>query len=920
MDFYEQEIIKMANSLEPYEFIGWVENRAKPNKKGISFLAIGETLLKSYHYFLALTFLKHSLEYFIKEVNRKGELACYGDIGVAYYKLGDFSDSIVYSKKGIEIALELNDKSAESACYLNLSIAFHFMDNFDESKKYVEKALKIKEAIHDKAGIMGCYISFNSILSKKGDLRRAIEYSEKALKIALDLKDQIAESICYVNLSYDYRNLGELNESLEYVERALRIKEAIHDKAGIMHCYVNKGLVYRGLSDYRKAMECQTKGLEIALELNDKYAESACCLNISATLHFMGDFDESKKYVEKALKIKEAIHDKAGIVHCYTALSAIHNDLGDHKEAIEYAQKALKLAQNIKLIESIPYCYGALGSAYLSSGNFGETEKFAKLAVQKALEIGNKELEARCYGLMGSIQENKGNFTNTIECAKKMLDIAKEIGDLTQEQQANLLLGFYFCEIDSKMAYEYLKRSIALSEIIIGKLIEEPHKLKFYEKASTSYQIMVPLCLKEDRLKEAFEYVEGSKSRVILELIATNKTKPVARLTKESKALLEKESICLTRLREIQTRHLRPNNTPIEFGETDKILDQLRLIYDEMDKFDPEYVSVRRAKPLSLDTITDLLSSLKSNTLLVEYFLTAKEMFIFTISSKNKQLNVENFEKEVVNYPEYGEMGASWLDLSDLLIGKISELLKGHDLICFVPYGQLHCLPLHALKLDGEPLIKKYPVVYYPSASLIKFSGSKGSGKLNSCVSFGVVQNGEPFLKAVVEETSSDTARLFDGRSFNGSAATKEVVFKESPNKDIVHFSCHGFFDAKNPVNSGMELYDDKVLTASEVFDMTLDAELVTLAACETAISQRSLGDELIGLTRSFLYAGASSVVASLWPVDSLSTQELMKEFYKNLKDGVDKAKALQKAQKEIMQKYSHPNYWAPFILVGKPN
>ena len=100
---------------------------------------------------------------------------------------------------------------------------------------------------------------------------------------------------------------------------------------------------------------------------------------------------------------------------------------------------------------------------------------------------------------------------------------------------------------------------------------------------------------------------------------------------------------------------------------------------------------------------------------------------------------------------------------------------------------------------------------------------------------------------------------------------------------------------------------------------MKLDAELVTIAACETAISQRSLGDELIGLTRSFLYAGASSVVASLWPVDSLSTQELMKEFYKNLKDGVGKAKALQKAQKEIIQKYPHPNYWAPFILVGKP-
>ena len=89
--------------------------------------------------------------------------------------------------------------------------------------------------------------------------------------------------------------------------------------------------------------------------------------------------------------------------------------------------------------------------------------------------------------------------------------------------------------------------------------------------------------------------------------------------------------------------------------------------------------------------------------------------------------------------------------------------------------------------------------------------------------------------------------------------------------------------------------------------------------ACETGLNKRRPGDELIGLTRSLIYAGAPSVVVSLWSVNALSTKELMFEFYRLLKSGIDKATALQEAQKKIMEReeWSHPYYWAPFILVG---
>ena len=253
--------------------------------------------------------------------------------------------------------------------------------------------------------------------------------------------------------------------------------------------------------------------------------------------------------------------------------------------------------------------------------------------------------------------------------------------------------------------------------------------------------------------------------------------------------------------------------------------------------------------------------------------------------------------------------------MSKYLIDPVSEYLTEDALIYFVPYNIIHYLPLHALEFEGRPLIKKHPVVYLPNASLLTFCQNKGSGNLESCASLGVV----------FEKEAEDAAKLFNSKAYSRSSISRDMVVQACTNKDIIHFSCHGFFNDVDPLSSGIVL-DDKaissppdrreILTAREIFDMRLNTELVTLSACQTGLNERSPGDELIGLTRAFLYAGAPSVVVSLWSVDAYSTHDLMLEFCKQLKNGADKATALQKAQIKIMEKeeYSHPYYWAPFF------
>ena len=344
--------------------------------------------------------------------------------------------------------------------------------------------------------------------------------------------------------------------------------------------------------------------------------------------------------------------------------------------------------------------------------------------------------------------------------------------------------------------------------------------------------------------------------------------------------------------------------------------------HNRIKKIVPEYTLLREGR--SMDEIQDIILQKGNNTCLIEYFMTNNRLYIFVVSSHEFHVRsitltedmlimyMNSFEKELMNYHLYGNIGSTWLGLSKYLIEPISEYLLTANLIYFIPYGLLHYLPLHLLEYENEPLIKKHPVAYSPSASLLRFYNNKGSGMLKSCASFAAGGDRENYT--FIEEVQ-EVAKLFNTSPY--LHAIKNNV-KVSTNNDILHFSCHGYFNNIDPLASGIELQDG-ILTAKEIFDLKLNSELVTLSACQTGINRRTQGDELIGLTRSVIHAGSPSVIVSLWSVYDPSTRELIIEFYKFLKNGNDKATALQQAQIKIMQKqeFSHPYYWAPFTLVG---
>ncbi len=857
--------------------------------------------------------------------DRPGESECYRNLGNAHCGLGDFRKAIEYHEKSLEIASEIDDRSGESKCYRNLGTAHCGLGDFRKGIEYHEKCLEIASEIDDRSGESLCYGNLGNAHYGLGNFRKAIEYYERALEIAREIGDRSRESSCYSNLGAAYRSSGDFRKAIEYCERALEIAREIGDRSGESSCSLTLGAAYSSLGDFGRAIEYEKEALEIAGEIGDRSRESKCYTGLGNAYGDLGDFRKAIEYHEKALEINREFGDRSGESSCYSNLGAAYGSLGDFRKAIEYDEKALEINREFGDRSGESNCYGNLGIVYCSLGDFRKAIEYENKALEIAREIGDRSGESNCYGNLGAAYRRSGNFKKAIRYHEKSLEIAREIGDLDSERRSARNLAWVYGDHLNKpeLAYDYCRNSIELSERISGRLIEEEDKIGFSSRTSDAYEYMIPLCLELKKGNEAFEFAERGKSRAFLDLLAATEIKPSVELTPELRSLLDEEETYLVKLRETQTQHLGQKDVSVEPGEVDRILEELALIYSKAEELDPEYAFTRRGKPLSLSKIQDMLYLHKRDTVLVEYFVATEKLFIFVVSSRDKELYVEtvpisqeklrryveNYWRSVAKYSDFMDIGDSWLCIGSYLIDPISKYLVKGDLIYFIPYGLLHYLPLHALQLNGEPLIKNHSVTYSPSASLIKFCQNKGSGELRSCASFGVV----------FENEAKRVAELFDVKPFIGNAATKEQVIRTCADKDIIHFSCHGRFDTLDPLSSGVELYDEEVLTAREIFRQKLNTELVTLSACETGISERRPGDELIGLTRAFLYAGAPSVIVSLWSVNASSTQELMVEFYKSLRKGTDKATALQQAQKKTMEKeeYSNPYYWAPFILVG---
>jgi CHAT domain-containing protein len=331
-------------------------------------------------------------------------------------------------------------------------------------------------------------------------------------------------------------------------------------------------------------------------------------------------------------------------------------------------------------------------------------------------------------------------------------------------------------------------------------------------------------------------------------------------------------------------------------------------------------------------TLPEVQKLLDKNTALLEYFLTKDKTLLWLVTRNSAevfQVNIggDSLKSLVMAYRKAIEKGAELTtqsqQLYDLLIAPAQDKIRSDNLI-IVPHGILHYLPYGALQnKKGNYLIDKYQISYLPSASVLKYLAPKRRPRGEKILALGNPATDRKGFDPIpmTEAEVQGIGRLYrHSRLLTGPKATEEEFRKLAPDYDVLHLACHGDLNAAYPLFSCLLLSPDSAqdgeLGVHEIFNMDLNASLVVLSGCQTGLGHLTNGDEVVGLSRAFIYAGTPSIVSSLWMVEDQSTAYLMERFYQHLKN-TNKAEALRLAQLDARKRYPAARSWASFVLIG---
>lgn len=497
-------------------------------------------------------------------------------------------------------------------------------------------------------------------------------------------------------------------------------------------------------------------------------------------------------------------------------------------------------------------------------------------------------------------------------------------------------------------AIEHYQKAASRIEQMAAALAADEQRTAFVADKLAPYEALVTLSAAENPAL-SFTWAEQAKSRALVDLLAAG-VRPQLRIDDEMdaqraerlQAIREELNWLYTRL----SSGAAPGETgaPAANSETwakiEEREQEATSLWRNLQGRHAEELSLIRTVPL---TPTDVQSDLPEGTLLVEYFIARGQITAFVITHDKVYSYpalaplsdvlplMENlaFQFSKFQYgPSYYQRHRAALlqstqeildQLGQKLIAPLWRELSAANAIIIVPHGPLHALPFHSLRINDSYLIETHAVSYVPSAAVLKFCWKKPTPSVNR-----LPFSGKPLLVGVPDERISHVtheiqaiARLFgDSEVLLGEQATFERVCPSTPACGVFHLAAHGLFRPEAPLLSSIRLAD-RWLAVQDIYNLNLSATLVTLSACETGLGHDAGGDDLVGLVRGFLYAGAASLIVSLWTVDDESMTHLVTDFYSQWLAGNSKGQALRQAQLALLREYEHPYYWAPLILVG---
>jgi CHAT domain-containing protein len=488
-----------------------------------------------------------------------------------------------------------------------------------------------------------------------------------------------------------------------------------------------------------------------------------------------------------------------------------------------------------------------------------------------------------------------------------------------------------------------LRRALSTFDLLRATLPSEEFRISFRGDKTHLFAGLIALALQAGRMQDALQLIERARSHTLLELVDGSIDTTVQPRDAYEAGLVQQ----LAGLRsELNWFYHQLHRLP-GAGEqlSDAAGERLRqaahnheaaiagILRRLQQRSDGE--SMPPAGPNSLP-LAELQQMLGPETAVIEYYALHGRLLAFVITndaihhagdllpeSEAEQL-VRRFRFQIDALRSGGRLSRHMAQLTERCVAYLRRLheallqpllrLVGDRRLVIVPCGALHYLPFQALAAQDQHLVEHTEVCVAPSAGLLYRCLQQARRPVQRALLAGVPDDHTPHLAHEIEHLRT----LFPfAAAYSGEAATLDALREQAPASDVLHLACHGYFRPDNPMFSALRL-GDGWFTARDAYDLRLNCTLVTLSACETGINAVTPGEELLGLVRGFMAAGAPSLLVSLWPVDDETTTHFMRAFYAAWLGGAGLAQALRVAQRNMLAQNPHPFFWSPFVLYGR--
>jgi CHAT domain-containing protein/tetratricopeptide (TPR) repeat protein len=911
----------------------------------------GERLRLEGEYERSSLVLERGLKLSRRAGEKNNELSCLLNLGLDNWNSGRLQESTDYFKAASDLCRRLSNKETERRCAVLLEVYrlyqegkdFRSAEQYPQSIKSFTAAIELARSVNSPDHEVKCLRQLSSTYWQINDYNSFYLLSSQALEIAASLNHKKEEGYCYNNIGLYYWKIDSYTNSLSFFEKALAVAKDTNNAQNESDCLNNMGLIYRDMGNYDKALEYLSQALQLDQNLGNKQKISIDLNNIGATFRNRGllsgkqeDYLSAKANLSHCLEIAKNLGDQKTEIRVLNNIGAVYSDLSIFAEAAEYFEQAYHIAQSIEDGESMSMILNNLGIVQFNIGNIEESTSYFRRAINIAQDIRGGQVLWEAYLEIGNAYKKQDRIKEALQNYKSSIAVVESI-----------------------------RSSIGLEELRASYLGSD--------KRIEAYQNLIDLLANQSVLlndraygAEAFNYLERAKARAFLdsfEVSEVNISQGIdIKLANEEKEIM----------RQISQSYTQLLNPSLSSEAKDILLLKIKELEDESDRLkreirttSPAYANLKYPEVITYDEARNSL--VDKSTTFFAYSLGKDRSFVFALSGGGLKVFVaparKTLQQQVAEYRKV----ISDKDNQDFSLGHVlfKELVlpgldKSTKKIVFVPDDILNLLPFETLVSEAGTtrwLVQDHPVSYVPSlSSLRELNRRRSASRIRPHKD--LLAFGDPFYGANEENRQNASTDIFQDFYSNSSinffrlkfsgleiqkiaAAFKpsrtDVFRRQEATEDrlkaepltnyrIIHFATHGLIDDKKPARSSIILAldqdpgEDGFLQMREVFNLRMNADLVTLSACQTGLGQFIRGEGIEGLSRAFFYAGASSVLMSLWAVNDEATYQLMERFYGYLRESETPMNALRRAKLEMIGSgvLSHPYYWAGFIVNGK--